>query len=119
MHYGDYIDAVRELIDNAVGSLFQLPNVITVVLRDFAARTSNGSQLQRTLDQTSNEIIGDSGRFLRDLGMDLQQPRFGAVGSDNLHSSSPNSRNTSSAGVTRPAALSAMPASISLQTTAR
>lgn len=112
------VQSDRQLMDDAVGTLFQLPDVVAAVLGDFAAGAGNDLKFEGSSDQTPNQVIGGLGSIFRDLGVDLLQPRLGTVGPNGLHSASPNSRNTASARVTRPTALSARPASISLQTTA-
>jgi len=108
------VDAVRQdQIDDPVTRFDQFAQIIAVVTFDDAARARLLDQLIHSTRQTINEGARIQRLIFRDVRMDLAQARLASVRPDDPHYK-PNSRRTWALSVTRPAALSARPASISM-----
>lgn len=103
----------RHPVDDPVGALQQLPQIIAPVVRDAAATVGERFELAGAREEAPDQFGGGGGGVLGDAGMDRIEPLQRLHGPVNHpHRWMPKRRSTSSWGIVRPASASVSPRSM-------
>lgn len=118
MTYRDYIYLVRlNTIDNAIGMLEYLSDIVTVVFWHPSAHARGRRDHRRAFKNMFDHAECGGWVILSNVFLNTLQVRFRTRCPVQKHSAMPNERMTSSIGRVCPSSLSASPASISRRTT--